>query len=478
MHNNNNLTFSVQWHITTNCNNNCRHCYMYDEKTFADERKNTLSDEQLIRVLDDLTGFERKYGVRFSTFNLSGGDPVSRPGWDGFVKTLRDRGKRVTILGNPELLSAENISKLKSLGVSRYQMSLDGLENDHDDFRSPGSFKRTVAKISELEEAGIPCQIMFTYYPENRKHLFPLIEFLSENTPLSSFSFDIGCSAGNAENLSTDFSREEIKDVLERYLRLKESLINSGKKLLLREKSHFLRLFRFPAAPEDLKTFKAFPVAEGCHAAWSSVAILSDGRLMACRRMPVTSGKMPEQSFEELFLGDPFFRKLRRRTFYKGCFDCAYYQYCRGCPAYCEGETGDPFAVNPVCIKELLDDTGKVTATYPDPPLDVSFGEEMDFVKSAFHYNPEKFFERLKGNPVLRNALFRLADDREESQKYINSPTSYAGEQGFDLDAYDLLLLRHFLNWVVSDGLLVKKDTAPGIRQYINWLKYYHIRQN
>lgn len=472
------LNLSVQWHITTNCNNNCRHCYMFDEKTFADERKNTLSDDQLVQVLDDMTEFEKKWNIKFSTFNLSGGDPISRPGWDKFVRVLRDRRKRVTILGNPELLTSENIKLLKSLGVSRYQMSLDGLEKEHDNFRSPGSFKRTVTKITELEAAGIPCQIMFTFYPENKTHLFPLIKFLSEETPLSFFSFDIGCSAGNAENLSTDFDKTEIKETLEKYLKLKEELIRGGKKLLLREKSHFLRLFRFQSNPEDNQTFAPFPVIEGCHAAWTSLAILSDGRLMACRRMPITSGKMPEQTFEEIFLGDPFFKKLRRRSFYKGCFECSHYKYCRGCPAFCEGETGDPFAVNPICFKDLLGTDSSTGEPAWEPPLTTSFAEEMDFVKSSFHYNPENFFERLKANSDLRVALFQLADDTGKTEKFLHNSTLYAEEQGLNLDSYDILSLRYFLNWIVSDGLLIRESTAEGMRGYINWLKQYHLIRN
>ena len=37
----NNLLLPLQWHVTTNCSNRCKHCYMYDDKTYLEERKKT-----------------------------------------------------------------------------------------------------------------------------------------------------------------------------------------------------------------------------------------------------------------------------------------------------------------------------------------------------------------------------------------------------------------------------------------------------
>jgi len=49
------------------------------------------------------------------------------------------------MMGNPETLTEDNIAALVDLGVRNYQLSLDGLEENHDRFRKdPGTFRRTV----------------------------------------------------------------------------------------------------------------------------------------------------------------------------------------------------------------------------------------------------------------------------------------------------------------------------------------------
>ena len=45
------VPLSIQWHITTECGNHCKHCYVFDSSTFEDERRNTLSLDGLLRVV-------------------------------------------------------------------------------------------------------------------------------------------------------------------------------------------------------------------------------------------------------------------------------------------------------------------------------------------------------------------------------------------------------------------------------------------
>lgn len=54
------------------------HCYMYDEKTFTDERNNTLSDQGLLKVFESILAFEKKWDFNVSGFAISGGDPLLR----------------------------------------------------------------------------------------------------------------------------------------------------------------------------------------------------------------------------------------------------------------------------------------------------------------------------------------------------------------------------------------------------------------
>ena len=122
------------------------------------------------------------------------------------------------------------------------------------------------------------------------------------------------------------------------------------------EKCSFHQLNRFEAGE-----FYPYCAAElsnigGCLIGWNGVAVLSNGVVLGCRRLPsVQVGKMPEQSFEEIFLGSPILRQYRRREFYEGCGECDFYMVCRGCPANVYSLTGNPLAKNPLCYRHLVD---------------------------------------------------------------------------------------------------------------------------
>ncbi len=189
----------IQWHITTNCGHRCQHCYMFDPQTWPAERENTLPMEGLVSILDSFADFEKKWDTEIGRFAITGGDPLLRKDWKEFVGELHRRGKEASMMGNPETLTESNVSSLVDLGVRHFQMSLDGLEANHDRFRGdPGTFRRTVEKLSLLKQAGISTNIMFTLFPTNINELIPLLRFVAEKTEATSFSFDVGVFVGNA----------------------------------------------------------------------------------------------------------------------------------------------------------------------------------------------------------------------------------------------------------------------------------------
>ena len=66
---------SIQWHITGKCGNRCRHCYMFDEKTYEDEIKNELELSGLLKILESISEFEKKWNCSVNSFAITGGDP-------------------------------------------------------------------------------------------------------------------------------------------------------------------------------------------------------------------------------------------------------------------------------------------------------------------------------------------------------------------------------------------------------------------
>ena len=431
-------SLSIQWHITTACQNRCRHCYMFDEATYENERKRTLRLPDLTRILDSIQEFERRRSCRISRIAVSGGDPLLHPDWEGFFQLLRDRGKSISVMGNPESLTSENLQRLADFEVRTFQVSLDGLERTHDYFRRGGSFRRTVDALEKLSTTGVSTNVMFSLFRENADQLVPLLRFVCKETPANSFSFDIGCPTGNGKSLLTPVSREEASCLLQEYHAEKRKLELDGETTRIAERSNVFAGIRFATglfAPVDAS---GVSVVGGCLAGWHGASILSDGEVLACRRMGIAYGKMPEASFESIFLESLGFRRLRRLSSYTGCQGCSLIKYCRGCPAFtASDEPGlGPYPLCPVDRGEC------VSSEHSDePPIDCSNEEEMEILRRAIFLTVgDRIAERLKSHEFSRVYL-NLALDPSERRQFAHAPTSYLAAEGSLLNAEDAALL-------------------------------------
>ncbi len=442
------LNLSIQWHITTNCGHRCEHCYMYDPLTWPAERNESLSLRDLFRVLDSLCEFEQKWAVDVGHIAVTGGDPLLRKDWKEFVRELRKRGKTVSMMGNPETLTEDNIAALVELGVEHYQLSLDGLEANHDRFRKdPGTFRRTVEKLAQLKQAGIWCNVMFTLFPSNAAELIPLLRFVAEHTAATSFSFDVGVYVGNAANVKRNFTPQELKSILAGYSAEKKRLEEAGFGLGVAEKCSFHQLNRFEMG--EFFPYCALELSNigGCLIGWNGVAILSNGVVLGCRRLPsLQVGRMPEQSFEDIFLGSPALRQYRRREFFDGCGECDFYMVCRGCPANVYSLTGNALAKNPLCYRHLVnrqtDQRRKIPA---GPPLDISYEEEFNWITGNLSTTLRQRFAAYMEDESLCELFVDLAYDLDQRRSFLADPEAYLQNANASLpDDQRAFLMLHF----------------------------------
>ena len=128
---------------------------------------------------------------------------------------------------------------------------------------------------------------------------------------------------------------------------------------------------------------------------------------------------MPEQSFEEIFLGSELLKKFRRPESFEMCGSCDFYQVCRGCPANVYGITGDPFAGNPFCFRYALKmKTNKAGKIKAGPPLSTDYQEEFDLFASVFH-------------PVVQNRLPEFIEDKDFQRVFLNLLSNPEEKAGF-----------------------------------------------
>ena len=339
--------FKIQWNLTDKCKNQCKHCYIADA---ADKPATELSFSDCLKVLEDIEKTINNWGIA-GRISFTGGDPLLRKEIFDLIERVSEKKIEVRILGNPEHVTQQTAQKLKSLGVTSYMLSLDGLEKTHDFLRGKGSFNRTLKAIKILNSASMHTLVMFTLSKRNADELIPVIDLVAREK-VAEFNFSrlvpVGRGARFAKELiEPDEYRKLLIKVLEEYSRLKD---RGHDTVFGRRESLWNLLYQemgvLSPSKEDKKT-----IFGGCPIGASALTILTDGTVYPCRRLPVKIGKVPEQRIEDIFVKSAELNKMRAVEKMQRCGRCDLIQYCRGCPAVAYATSGSYYKSDPQCWK-------------------------------------------------------------------------------------------------------------------------------
>ena len=165
--------FAFQFHITDDCDQRCKHCYIFSEEN--NKPILTMPYEDVKKTINNCLKMCKDVN-RIPYFSITGGDPILHPDFWKILKLLNDNKIRFGILGNPFHLNNETCKKLHSYGCEFYQLSIDGLKETHDYFRKEGSFDTTMEKIKCLKDNGIHANIMTTVSKTNIDEIPKIID--------------------------------------------------------------------------------------------------------------------------------------------------------------------------------------------------------------------------------------------------------------------------------------------------------------
>lgn len=127
--------FSFQWHITDECDQRCKHCYIFSEDTC--KVLDAMTWEQTQKTFYSCLDFCEVYG-RLPYFYITDGDPILHPDFWRLCGLLKEHGIPFAILGNPFHLTDEvcrrpkekrHTSALLSVGLSLLSLLIFGAEN-------------------------------------------------------------------------------------------------------------------------------------------------------------------------------------------------------------------------------------------------------------------------------------------------------------------------------------------------------------
>ena len=339
-----------QWHITDNCDQRCKHCYLFAE----DARARCISTpfDQLLSTLDEIEASCAQMHC-VPALAVSGGDPILHPRFWDFAEELHRRGFTWTLMGNPFHLNDEACQRLHLLGCARYQLSLDGLRTFHDSLRKPGSFDATLAAIPLLKAAGIPVQLMATASNKNLSDILACMD-LAVELDVDSFVFARYCATSPDKATELYPTPDEYRAFLLAYYEKRRAFIEAGTRCEFKLKEHLFTLLKYELGEFEVPSWSIeHPdvVCDGCHLGVSGI-IASNGDLLACRRMDSVVGNISEGHLADIEASEAM-RAYREVGAIKGCSDCKLLMWCRGCRAVGYNATGDLQAADPMCWHQV-----------------------------------------------------------------------------------------------------------------------------
>ncbi len=334
--------FSFQWHITDECDQRCKHCYIFS----GDKCKKLISMtwEQIQDTFHNCLDFCKMYN-RQPYFYITGGDPILHPNFWDLLGLIKKHNIKFTILGNPFHLTDEVCKRLKEYGCEKYQMSIDGLRELHDWFRKPGSFDCTLKKIKCIKNAGIKSVIMTTASKTNLDDIIGIIDTVVENE-VDIFAFSRYVPSGG--DLDATMTAREYRELLAKcdekfkYYEAQESHTYFNKK------DHLWTLFDYENGTFKLPETKDGMIYGGCNCGNCHITILPTGDIYACRRVAESKvGNVFEDRLADVWVTN--MECYREYTRFSKCAKCKLLAFCRGCPAVAKGTNGDFYSADPQC---------------------------------------------------------------------------------------------------------------------------------
>jgi len=147
--------YEISIDITNMCNLRCLHCYNHSGDNLC--ISNELTDDEIIDLILDV--------IKLKPINvcLAGGEPLLRKNIVIKALSLLSENNILTsMVSNGILVDEGCANSLKNAGISRIQISLDGLEQSHDKLRNKkGAYKSVEKCLMILQKKGINTYLGF-----------------------------------------------------------------------------------------------------------------------------------------------------------------------------------------------------------------------------------------------------------------------------------------------------------------------------
>lgn len=334
----------VAWETTRRCNLSCKHC-----RAVAEDHpyENELDTQASFKMLEQI----REVGNPIII--LTGGEPLLREDIFDIAAHGTKLGLRMVMAPNGTLITKDIAEKMKSSGIKRISVSLDGsTPKSHDEFRGlKNAFNNSIRGIEIAKEAGIEFQINTTITKTNLDEI-PKILALAEKLGAVAHHIFLLVPTGRGKYIvDSAINANEYEETLNWFYDQRDKV-----KLQLKATCapHYYIILRQRSKEEGKKvTFETHgldAVTRGCLAGTGFCFISHVGRVQGCGFLDVECGDVTQQTFKEVWEKSPVFNRLRDfNNLENKCGICEFRNVCGGCRARAYEATGSYLSQEPLC---------------------------------------------------------------------------------------------------------------------------------
>jgi AdoMet-dependent heme synthase len=254
---------------------------------------------------------------------------------------------------NGTLLDSATAQRLKTAGIQRISISLDGATAErHDHFRQmPGAYAGVLKGVEAAQTVGLEFQINTTITQLNVQEIPQLQELVKQLGAVAHHIFML-VPTGRGRSLTEEtISADAYEETLTGLVRRKDEFPLPIKATCA---PHYYRILREVARQEGKEiTFKTHgldAVTRGCLGGTGFCFISHRGRVQPCGYLEIEAGNIRKKPFKTIWEHSPVFTALRDKSQYQGkCGRCEYFRVCGGCRARAFAATGNYLSEEPLC---------------------------------------------------------------------------------------------------------------------------------
>lgn len=336
--------FVAFYEVTRACDLVCRHCRACAQ---AEPDPYELPTQTARALLRDLARFDKK-----PLLVLTGGDPLKRSDVFDLVKHGVELGLEVAMTPSATpLVTRVALGKLRSQGLSRLAVSLDGADADsHDGMRGvAGSFARTLDIMCDACALGLPLQVNTTITAANVEQVDAMADVLARyEVVLWSVFFLVPVGRGIELARIAPEQYESVFARLWQHARSKSFAIKTTEAPHYRR--YLLQRHADPQRRSGLPHGERQRAPLGINDGKGVVFIDHAGEICPSGFLPISCGEFPRDSVVDVYQNSELFRRLRDPDRLQGkCGACEFRRVCGGSRARAYAITGNPLAAEPDC---------------------------------------------------------------------------------------------------------------------------------